>query len=166
MPEADPPMVLPATSELFERYGAMVYRRCLAILRSDEAARDAVQEVFLRVIERRQQFRGESSPSTWLYAVATLHCLQQLRDGAGRLAKLAQLAEQPLAAARSLEERLAIVQLLDGEPDEVRLMVYLHYVDGWTMDEVADAIGYSRKTVSRRVNGFLANARAELGGVS
>jgi RNA polymerase sigma-70 factor (ECF subfamily) len=166
MPEADSPMALPATSELFERYGAMVYRRCVAILRNDEAARDAVQEVFLRVIERRQQFRGDSSPSTWLYAVATLHCLQQLRDGAGRLAKLAQLAEQPVAATRSLEERLAIVQLLDDEPDEVRLMVYLHYVDGWTMDEVADAIGYSRKTVSRRVNGFLATARAQLGGVS
>jgi len=161
---------LPATRELFERYGAMVYRRCAAILGSDEAARDAVQEVFLRVIERRHQFRGESSPSTWLYAVATLHCLQQLRDRAGRTAKLAQLAEQPLAgASRGPEESLALVQLLSGESDDVRLMVYLHYVDGLTMEEVAEAVGYSRKTVSRRVHGFLAAARAQLepeGGVS
>jgi RNA polymerase sigma-70 factor (ECF subfamily) len=163
-------MELPATRELFERYGAMVYRRCAAILGSDEAARDAVQEVFLRVIERRHQFRGESSPSTWLYAVATLHCLQQLRDRAGRLAKLARLAEQPVAAAaRGPEEQLAIVQLLDDEPEDVRLMVYLHCVDGWTMDEIATAVGYSRKTVSRRVHGFLVSARAQLaadGGVS
>jgi RNA polymerase sigma-70 factor (ECF subfamily) len=154
---------LPPTRELFDRYGAMVYRRCAAILRSDEAARDAVQEVFLRVIERRRQYRGESSPSTWLYAVATLHCLQQLRDQAGRIAKLAQLSEQPPdKSARSPEERLAVAKLLDGEPDDVRLMVYLHYVDGMTMDEVADVVGFSRKTVSRRVHGFLASARAHL----
>ena len=156
---------LPATRELFERYGAMVYRRCAAILGGDEAARDAVQEVFLRVIERRHQFRGESSPSTWLYAVATLHCLQQLRDRAGRTAKLALFADQPLAgASRGPEESLALVQLLSGEPDDVRLMVYLHYVDGLTMEEVAAAVGYSRKTVSRRVHGFLAAAREQLEG--
>jgi RNA polymerase sigma-70 factor (ECF subfamily) len=107
---------LPPTHELFERYGAMVYRRCAAILRSDEAARDAVQEVFLRVIERRRQFRGDSAPGTWLYAIATLHCLQQLRDHAGRSAKLAQLAEQPPdKPARSPEEHHAIAKLLDGE---------------------------------------------------
>ena len=127
-----------------------MYRRCAAILRSDEAARDAVQEVFLRVIERRGQYRGDASPATWLYAVATLHCLQQLRDQAGRIAKLAQLAEQPRdTPARSPEERLAIAKLLDGESDDVRLMVYLHYVDGMTLDEVAEVVGFSRKTVSR-----------------
>jgi RNA polymerase sigma-70 factor, ECF subfamily len=156
-------MSLPETRELFERYGAMVFRRCAAILKSDEAARDAVQEVFLRVIEQRASFRGECAPSTWLYAVATLHCLQQLRDRAGRLAKLAVLAEQPRAtAARTPEERLAMLELLEHEPDETRWMVYLHYVDGLTLDEIAGAVGYSRKTVSRRVNGFLASARAQL----
>ena len=156
---------LPATRELFERYGAMVYRRCAAILGGDDLARDAVQEVFLRVIERRHQFRGESSPSTWLYAVATLHCLQQLRDRTSRHAKLVQLAGEPHPLShRGPEEQLALVRLLECEPDEVRLMVYLHYIDGLTMDEVASAVGYSRKTVSRRVNGFLATARAQLAG--
>jgi RNA polymerase sigma-70 factor, ECF subfamily len=159
MPERD---ALPATHELFERYGGMVFRRCAAILRNDEAARDAVQEIFLRVIERRRQFRGDASPVTWLYAIATLHCLQQLRDRAGRLAKLALYGDEPrTAGARDPAERLAVFELLEGEPEDTRLMVYLHYIDGLTMDEVAAAIGLSRKTVSRRVNEFLASARAQ-----
>jgi RNA polymerase sigma-70 factor (ECF subfamily) len=161
---------LPPTRALFERYGAMVYRRCLAILRSEEAARDAVQEVFLRVIERRRQFRGDAAPATWLYAIATLHCLQQLRDQTSRIAKLAQLAAHPPdKPIRSPEERHAIAKLLDGEADDVRLMVYLYYVDGMTLEEVADAVGRSRKTVARHVHGFLATARASLaseGGLS
>ena len=161
---------LPITHELFERYGAMVYRRCVAILKSEDAARDAVQEVFLRVIERRHQFRGESAPSTWLYAVATLHCLQHLRDQAGRSAKLANL-DARTELVPGPEDHLALAQLLDGEPEDVRLMVYLHYVDGMTMDEIARTVGYSRKTVSRRVQSFLVAARARLvheteGGVS
>jgi RNA polymerase sigma-70 factor (ECF subfamily) len=160
---ATDPSTLPATHELFERYGAMVYRRCVAILAREDLARDAVQEVFLRVIERRQQFRGESSPSTWLYTVATLHCLQQLRNRAGHRVKLQQLADEPQVAGRgSLDDKLVLMRLLNDEPEDVRLMVYLHYVDGMTLEEVAEAVGCSRKTVSKRVNEFLASAREQL----
>jgi RNA polymerase sigma-70 factor (ECF subfamily) len=154
---------LPATRELFERYGAMVYRRCRAILGKEDAARDATQEVFLRVVERRQSFRGESGPSTWLYAMATLHCLQQVRDRTRHRAKLELVAGEPARAVRgALEDHLTLVRLLDREPEDVRLMVYLRYVDGMTMEEVAEIVGYSRKTVSQRVQDFLSSARAEL----
>ena len=92
---------------------AIQKRLCRAKKKKRQRQR-VVQEVFLRVIERRGQYRGDASPATWLYAVATLHCLQQLRDQAGRIAKLAQLAEQPRdTPARSPEERLAIAKLLD-----------------------------------------------------
>ena len=73
------PATLPSTSELFERYGRLVYVRCRQILGEDEAA-DAVQEVFMKVVEKRSMFRGDSKPSTWLYGIASLHCLQRLRN--------------------------------------------------------------------------------------
>lgn len=44
---------LPPAGELFESYGPMVYRRCRAILGEHEAA-DAVQEVFMRVVEKQR----------------------------------------------------------------------------------------------------------------
>jgi RNA polymerase sigma-70 factor (ECF subfamily) len=157
---ADRP-ALPPTAELFERYGAMVYRRCRAIL-GDDSARDAVQEVFMRVVEKRQLFRGDSSPSTWLYTIATLHCLQRLRDHHGHAAKLQQLAAVPELSGASPEDRLTLVRLLAQQPEEVRLMVYLRYADGATMEEVAEIVGYSRKTVSQRLQEFLASAQERL----
>lgn len=141
----------------------MVHRRCRDILGREEAALDATQDVFLRVLEKGHLFRGESAPSTWLYAMATLHCLQRLRDRGVHGAKLDTLAAATRAALGiSVEDRLALLKLLERQPQEVQLIVYLRYVDEMTMEEVAEVVGYSRKTVAQRVQEFLASARREL----
>jgi RNA polymerase sigma-70 factor (ECF subfamily) len=157
------PARLPAVGQLFERYGPMVHRRCRAILGAEEAALDAVQDVFLRVVEKGHLFRGDSAPSTWLYATATLLCLQRLRNRASHEGKLRLFAAASGAAyVNGPDDRLLVMRLLDHQPEEVRLMVYLRCVDEMTMDEVAEIVGYSRKTVSQKVSDFLTAARAQL----
>jgi RNA polymerase sigma-70 factor (ECF subfamily) len=154
---------LPAAAVLFERYGAMVHRRCRDILGREEAALDATQDVFVRVLEKGHLFRGESAPSTWLYAMATLQCLQRLRDHSAHQAKLDVLAAATRTAAGApVEDRLSILALLERQPEDVRLIVYLRYVDEMTMEEVAEIVGYSRKTVAQRVQDFLHTAREHL----
>jgi RNA polymerase sigma-70 factor (ECF subfamily) len=154
---------LPSAALLFERYGAMVHRRCRDILGRDEAALDATQDVFLRVLEKGHLFRGESAPSTWLYAMATLQSLQRLRDRTAHAAKLDVLAMATRTAlGAAVEDRLSLLALLQRQPEDVRLIVYLRYVDEMTMEEVAQVVGYSRKTVAQRVEEFLRSARHEL----
>jgi RNA polymerase sigma-70 factor (ECF subfamily) len=154
----------PSAAALFERYGATVYRRCLALLRQEELARDAVQEVFLRVVAQLGGFRGESSPLTWIYSIATLYCLQQLRNQRRSERKLHDLlatADPPPTA--SLEDKVALAALLEGADREVQQIVVLRLIDGMTGDEVAELTGLSRKTVTRRLQEFIAEARADLG---
>jgi RNA polymerase sigma-70 factor, ECF subfamily len=154
---------LPPAALLFERYGAMVFRRCRDILGKEEAALDATQDVFLRVLEKGHLFRGESTPSTWLYAMATLQCLQRLRDRHAHQAKLEMLASATrVAAGTPVEDRLSVAALLERQPDDVRLIVYLRFVDDITMEEVAKIVGCSRKTVAQRIQDFLATAKKEL----
>jgi RNA polymerase sigma-70 factor (ECF subfamily) len=154
---------LPPTSVLFERHGAMVFRRCLGILRSEEEARDAVQEVFLNVLGRRSQFQGQSSPASWLYGAATLHCLQKLRNRERREHKLQELVRTPREQAEPpLDDRLTLESLLDVESSELRLIVYCRYVDDMNLDEVAEVVGRSRKTVSNHLKAFLEQARERL----
>jgi RNA polymerase sigma-70 factor (ECF subfamily) len=148
---------------LFERHGAAVYRRCLALLRHDELARDAVQEVFVRVVAQLGRFRGQSSALTWLYSVATLHCLQQLRNHRrrdGKLAGLQAAGEPPPSPA--VEDRLTVAALLEGAEPALQQIVVLRLIDGMTADEVAEVTGLSRKTVTRKLQGFIAAARARL----
>ena len=103
-------------SELFERYGAVVFRRCRKLLGTDERAHDAVQDVFVKVLEHGHAFRGDSEPLTWLYRVATTHCLQRLRDERRRQTRL-ELELEPGApgpTASSVEDRLTLTRILEA----------------------------------------------------
>src|SRR5687768_7114070 len=60
---------------LYGRYGAQVGKRCRYLLRDPEAARDATQEVFVKVMKNLDEFRRDSSPLTWIIRIATNHCL-------------------------------------------------------------------------------------------
>lgn len=154
---------LPSTSELFERFGRLVYVRCRQILGEEEAA-DAVQEVFMKVVEQRSKFRGEAQPSTWLYGIATLHCLQRLRNQKRRRDKLAEASDlwPSDTGFGTADERISLARLLSEQSEELRLMVYLRCVDELTADEVATVVGRSRKTVGKHVSAFLAGARLSL----
>jgi RNA polymerase sigma-70 factor (ECF subfamily) len=147
---------------LFERHAAMVYRRCLAILRHEDLARDAVQEVFVRVVAQLPRFRGQSSALTWIYSVATLHCLQQLRNRRLQARKLAAVEPPAEPTSPALEDRITMAGLLDAAEPELQQIVVLRLVDGMTAEEVAEVTGLSRKTVTRRLQGFIAEARAQL----
>jgi len=155
---------LAPTSELFERYGSLVYVRCRQILGEHEAA-DATQEVFMKVIEHRATFRGDSAASSWLYGIATLHCLQSLRNRQRRQGKLeAASTLWPGDTGPSVaDEHISVRRLLEEQSEELRLMVYLRCVDGLTVDEVSAVVGRSRKTVGKHVNLFLETARRALG---
>jgi RNA polymerase sigma-70 factor (ECF subfamily) len=158
-----PQLPTQSAAALFERHGAMVYRRCLAILRDQDLARDAVQEVFARVVAQLGRFRGQASALTWIYSVATLYCLQQLRNNRRQAQKLVALgAEQEGAAEARLEDRITVAALLEQAEPELQQIVVLRLVDGMTAEEVAEVTGLSRKTVTRRLQGFISEARARL----
>src|SRR3954462_10350953 len=78
-------------AELYEKHAAAVYGRCRYLLRDDEGAKDALQEVFAKALRALPEFREAASPATWILRIATHHCLNELR--ARRAAWRDQLTE-------------------------------------------------------------------------
>src|SRR5471030_797501 len=70
-------------AELIRRHHARVLGLCVSML-GPSAAEDAAQEVFLKAYDRLKDFRRDSAFSTWLYRVASNHCLDALRRDARR----------------------------------------------------------------------------------
>jgi RNA polymerase sigma-70 factor (ECF subfamily) len=153
---------LEPASVLFMRYGAGIHRRCWSILRDEEAAKDAVQEVFLRALTKGHSFRGDCSPMTWLYRVATTYCLQQLRNRRRRELKLRDVGRSDEPVAQGPEDRAALMRLMAEFDDVTQQIVFLRVVDEMTLDEVADVSGYSRKTVAKKLGLFEEVAREKL----
>jgi RNA polymerase sigma-70 factor (ECF subfamily) len=150
---------------LFDKYSGTIFRRCRKLLRNEEQAKDAVQEVFLRAWNKRDTFRGDCSPLTWLYRIATTYCLQQLRNDKRRrdiLQKL--LTENHPHGGLSLEESLAVNQTLDSTDEKLQHIAFYRYIDGMSMEEVAEVTGYSRKTIARKLSKFNKHARKKLFG--
>ena len=137
--------------ELFERYHGVVFRRCQNLLRDPHDAEEAVQEVFVAAISGFGRFRLRSSPLTWLYSVATRHCLQRLRNQNAQALKRSlfheeEAVELDLAGRADLERALAKLSLQELE------LVTLAYRDGLTHEEIAQVTRQSRKTVGKKLS--------------
>lgn len=156
-------------AELYVRYGPLVQRRCRYLLREEEAARDATQEVFVKVMRGIEDFRHEAAPSTWVLKIATNHCLNLIaaRDAPWHR-KFRELREvgQLEAESRTAEalERAETVRRLLGRLDvETQQVAVYYFVDEMTQDEIGEIIGRSLPTVRKRIEKFLRIARKELG---
>lgn len=151
---------------LYDRYAHVLFHRCRRILRNDEDAHDAVQETFARVMRNADAFRQQSSPLTWMYAIATNYSLNQVRNRTGRRQKLEHrhddLAPQ-VAPDEATEDHQRVLALLGEADDETRAVVVHTYFDECTRQETADLVGLSVPTVRKRLNAFLDRARRQLG---
>jgi RNA polymerase sigma-70 factor, ECF subfamily len=135
-------------------YGPMVLRRCRKLLGDEQAARDAMHDVFVQVLSHAGDL-ADQAPSSLLFRIATNVCLNRIRtrrrrpeDGDPEL--LAQIAEHTDPAARSAA-RAALDALFRHEPDDTALIAVLHLHDQMTLQEVAAEVGMSVSGVRKRL---------------
>lgn len=115
---------------------------------------DVLQEVFVRIIEKRHTFRGECSPSTWVYQVTTRHCLNVLRQQRRRRELLTEAGSpwwSPSVGSGGQEASTLVHQLWAQIDEEVALMGIYFHLDGMTRQEIADRFGVSLRTVGNRL---------------
>jgi RNA polymerase sigma-70 factor, ECF subfamily len=158
-----------ALTQLYDRYGHVLFHRCRSLLRNDEEAWDAVQETFARVIRSADSFREQSSPLTWMYRISTNYCLNQIRNRRGRERKHEDHRQEiggPSVVwfdGADNADQARVLELLDGCDEQTRACVVHTFFDDCTREEVASLVGISVPTVRKRVNTFLDRARRELG---
>jgi len=154
-----------AAARLYRDYGPAVYRRCLRLLRDREEAQDATQEVFVRLVRNMIRLEGRGDTLPWIYRVATNHCLNVLRNsGRHREDELpVDLEADERSAAEALPDRRLAQELLGRFDADTQAVVVGVYVDGMEREEVATALGISKRTVSRRLEKFLSSSRRFMG---
>jgi RNA polymerase sigma-70 factor, ECF subfamily len=145
---------------LFRRFGPMVHRRCMRILRNDADADDAMQDVFVRVVRRGESLSDERVGAL-LWTMATQVSLNRLRTKKRKPEDGSELMDV-IASAEDIEERTIVGRTLDalfareerGQRIATRTLAVLRYVDRMTLDEVASATGLSAGAIRKRLDGL------------
>ena len=154
-----------AAARLYRDYGPVVFRRCLRLLRNREAAQDATQEVFVRLVRNMERLEDRGGALPWIYRVTTNHCLNVLRNAGrrGEGALLPDLEADDRSATEAMPDRLLAQEILQRFDASTQAVVVGVFVDGMEREEVAATLGISKRTVSRRLERFLSSSRRFLG---
>ena len=149
-------------AEIYARHAASVYRRALALLGDDAEANEVVQDVFVSLLERPEQFAARSQLSTFLYSVTTHACLNRLRNQRNRARLLRAQVELPVAVVALDAELLARVRdALQRLPEPLAEVAVYYFVDELSLQEIAEILGCSRKRVSHLVDQLAAWGREQ-----
>jgi len=142
-------------SELYKKYGPMVLRRCRYILKNEDAALDAMQDVFVRVIERHSLLN--SVCSSFFYTVATTVCLNKLRSRAnssrsGYDTLLNEIADNTTAFHEDITDTSLLLEAIfrDTRKNTQKIAV-MHYIDGYTLEETAAEMNMSVSGIRKRL---------------
>ena len=100
----------------------------------------------------------------WIYRVATNHCLNFLRDARRHGEQPEDALDVVPGAAPSFPDRQLARQVLSRFDVQTQAIAVGVLVDGMEHEEIAGALGISRKTVHRKLTRFLERARALLAG--
>ena len=143
--------------QFYTKYGPMVLRRCRTLLKNEEQALDAMQEVFVKVLQKAEVL-DDRAPSSLLYTIATNICLNELRKNQGRFIND---GNEILEAIAGLDDHTELImtghfleQLFEEEKATTKTMAVLHYVDGYTLEETANLMEMSVSGVRKRLRGL------------
>jgi RNA polymerase sigma-70 factor (ECF subfamily) len=153
-----------AFTRLVRLHSDLVYRVALRILGPEEA-KDASQEVWVRVWKALEGFRSESAFSTWLYKITVNTCLSELRRERGRSEResaqhgiLSYIQEpdgegDPEASALGRERQEEAIRYLQELRPDHRAALVLRHLEGLSYREISEILevpeGTAKGWVSR-----------------
>ena len=163
---------LGAFEEVYRTHSPRLFALVQRMVGNPADAEDLLQEVFLSAHRKLDGFRGESALGTWLYRLATNHCLDYLRSRAAKTGQLTgAIDDEPTlsdAGSRALAEqtvaKMDLERALAQLPEGCRAAFLLHDVEGLEHREVADALGIAEGTSKSQVHKARLKLRALLGG--
>ena len=132
--------------ELFDKYSNMIYRIALSYLGQSQDAEDAVQAVFLKLIEGRAQPES-GKERAFLTSVTINYCKDVLRSVWKR--RIEPLDEQ---IAFENEEDRGLFSAIMNLAVKYRIVIYMHYYEGYTFSEISGFLKISTSAVSMRIH--------------
>ena len=148
----------PFTQKLLESE-PMLYRIACALLRSEADRQDAMQETALKAWKNRASLREEQYFKTWISRIMVNEC-HNLHRKNSRYVPMEELPDRPAPDSGEQETRL----MLESLPEKQRIPLVLHYLEGFSLEEIARVQHISLALVKYRMHQARKALRVEWNG--
>ncbi|NJK85642.1 MAG: RNA polymerase sigma factor [Bacteroidales bacterium] len=144
-------------SILYQRYHSKVYDKCYSLLKDKKLANEFAKDIFSKVFEKLEGYKGMSSFSSWLYAITYNHCIEYLRvkkkihypewNKKNELPEIIDEQEEDFTEIR-YERLLKILDLI--HPEEKALLL-MKYKDNLSIKLIESALQVSESAAKMRI---------------
>ena len=140
----------------------VIYKVCSFYVSPKAPMEDLYQEVVVNLWRAWSRFRGESSPSTWIYRVALNTCISYIRkeNKTGRNVPIFEMTE--LQADTEAESRIAVLYKMINNLNKIEKAVILLYLEDKSYQEIAEITGLTAGNVGVRLNRIKSKMKSKL----
>ncbi len=153
---------------LLPRYTLLLLGVCMKYLKNEEDAKDAVQQIFLKVINELHKYKVDYFKS-WIYMIAKNHCLMKLRDK-GKYS--VEINDNIIVVADDINDKTSYVEkdmalnrmqlALQQLNTEQQQCITLFYLEKKSYTEIAEYTGYSMMQVKSNIQNGKRNLKLAL----
>ena len=147
-------------AELFQaearRIEKLLFRIAWSYLDNDQDVEDAVQDALIKAWEKRNSLRDIRQFKPWMTRILSNQCKDMLRK---RKRWSFFPLEEDTAQVEMPETGSAVLEAMKKLKPELRIVMTLHFVDGYSIQEMTEALGIPSGTIKTRMR----NARKQLG---
>ncbi len=138
-------------SDLLDKYGDMVLRIAYTYLKNRADAEDIVQDVFLRIIDKKPSFNDENHEKSWLIR-ATINMCKNKANMFWNKNKCSIDDVQEFAVSDKYNTDTSVFQAVMALGEKYRVVVYMYYYEGYSTPEIANVIGKNETTIRSLLN--------------
>jgi RNA polymerase sigma-70 factor, ECF subfamily len=140
---------------LYKTYGFIIYGRCIRILHDKEDARDAMQVVFMKLIQAYGSIHDKQKVVPWIFRTAQNHCFNCIRN---RKKYTNEINPDDMRDTSDDQELMVkkdlIARVMHHFTGKVRDAVYYTYIEEFDQREIQKITGQSPATVRRNLKRF------------
>jgi RNA polymerase sigma-70 factor (ECF subfamily) len=151
-----------AFEALYDRYASAIFKRCFFFCLNKDEANDLMQDIWSKVFFNINHFKQKSAFSTWLYRIATNHCINHMKKKNQSEISINNIPSE-ISDTDGKEASVELNNILSRLTLEDRTLLTMKYMDELTYEEISLIMGIGVSAVKMRLSRLIKKLRDEVG---
>lgn len=132
---------------VYAEYANMLFRICMLYLQNEQDAKDIMQDTFLSFLEKQNRIKESAHVKAWLIRVSLNKCHDLYR----RRKTHPEISFEEIEKYVNAPEEVDIVSEIMKLPEKLKITIYLYYVEGYQIKEIAKLLQITEFSVKKRL---------------